>query len=67
MLYTESSINNAINIIKKNIPEERINESVRKILEFKYKYLKDNSLLDDSYLNSEEHQYIIESIKHYEN
>ena len=51
----------AVKYIKNNITEERINESVRKILLFKYKYFKD-SILDSSYLNSKEHQEIINKI-----
>ena len=52
----------AIDIIKKNISEERIDESVKKILTFKYKYLKEYKLLDKSYLNNEEDKQIIENI-----
>ena len=48
-------------IIKNNVSEERIEESVKRILEFKYTYLK-NNLLDQSYLGSEEHQAIINKI-----
>ena len=44
------------------ITEERINESVRKILKLKYEKLKDE-YLDKSYLNNKEHQEIIEKIK----
>ena len=51
----------AINIIKKNIEVSRIDESVRKILIFKYTYLKENTL-DESYLNSEENKKIISKI-----
>ena len=52
----------AIEKIKKNIPEERINKSVKKILTFKYKYLKDYKLLDKSYLNNEKDREIINKI-----
>lgn len=48
-----------INIIKDKISEERIDESVRKILKFKEKYLK-NELLDKSYLGSEEHKQLVQ-------
>lgn len=54
---------NAIQVIKENISEERINESVRKILVFKYKYLSEDNLLDASYLGDEEHKKIIDKIK----
>ena len=52
----------AIEKIKKNISEERINKSVKKILTFKYKYLKDYKLLDKSYLNNEKDKEIIYKI-----
>jgi hypothetical protein len=52
----------AIEYIKKNISEERINKSVEKILKFKYTYLKDYKTLDKSYLNNKEHQDIINKI-----
>ncbi|MBR3209913.1 MAG: glycoside hydrolase family 3 protein [Bacilli bacterium] len=45
-----------------SISEERINESVRKILKFKYKYLNNDNFLDGSYLNSEEHKQIINRV-----
>lgn len=53
----------AINVIKENISEERINESVRKILKFKYKYLDKDNIIDESYLGSIEHREVIEKIK----
>lgn len=48
-----------------SITEEQINESVRKILKLKYEYIEDNydKYLDKSYLNSSEHQEIIDKIK----
>ncbi len=52
----------AIEIIKKNTSEDRINESVRKILKFKFKYLDSNNTLDSSYLGSDEHKNIISQI-----
>jgi beta-N-acetylhexosaminidase len=60
LLYPTDSIE-AFNSVKKSvkegkISEERINSSVRKILFYKYKYIKDNydNYLDVSNLNSEE-------------
>ena len=47
------------------VTEEQINESVRKILKLKYEKIEKNynEYLDKSYLNSKEHQEIIEKIK----
>ena len=53
----------AIEIIRKNISEERINESVEKILKFKYTYLDQDNRLDSSYLGSMEHQEVIQKIQ----
>lgn len=53
---------NTINIIKDKVSENRINESVRKILKFKYDYLDKDIFLDKSYLGSAEHAKIIEQI-----
>ena len=60
LLYPTDSIE-AFNSVKKSvkegkISEDRINSSVRKILFYKYKYIKDNydNYLDVSNLNSEE-------------
>ena len=50
---------NTINIIKDKVSENRINESVRKILKFKYDYLDKDNFLDKSYLGSMEHAKII--------
>lgn len=58
ILLMPSSSREAIDIIKNNISEERIDESVRKILKFKFEYLEDAGL-DSSYLGSEEHKEII--------
>ena len=55
----------AIQTIKNNISEERINESVRKILKFKYEYLTDYKLLSDEHYNSLENQDIINKIKNH--
>lgn len=51
----------AINFIKGNVSEERINESVKKILRFKFKYLN-NAFLDKSYLGNESHKLVISNI-----
>ncbi len=50
---------------KGTITEEQINESVRKILKLKYEKIENsyNEYLDKSYLNSQEHQDIINKIK----
>ena len=52
-------------IKKGTVTEKQINESVKKILKLKYEYIeKDyNNYLDVSYLNSKEHQEIINKIK----
>lgn len=58
-----ASIKNAI--ARGDIDEERINESVRKILKLKYEYLEKEfeEYLPKEYLNSKEHQEIIDKIK----
>lgn len=61
ILLMPSSSKEAISTIKENISEERIDESVRKILRFKFDYLEDNSL-DRSYLGSDVHKEIIGKI-----
>lgn len=53
----------SIKVIKENVTDERIDESVRKILIFKYKYLNKDNTLDVSYLNNEEHKNVIKKIK----
>ena len=62
LLLMPNGSKDAIEKIKKNISEERIDKSVKKILTFKYKYLKDYTLLDKSYLNNEKDKEIINSI-----
>lgn len=62
ILLMPNSSKEAIEIIKNNISEDRINESVRKILKFKFKYLDENTTLDSSFLASEEHQDILNRI-----
>ncbi len=58
-----ASIKNAI--ARGDIDEERIDESVRKILKLKYEYLEKEfeEYLPKEYLNSKEHQEIIDKIK----
>ena len=52
----------AIQSIKEHIPEERIDESVKRILNFKTNYLLDYTYLDESYFGSDEHAEIIKKI-----
>lgn len=52
-----------INFIKSNVSEDRINESVKRILAFKYKYLDNYEYTDRSVLGSEEHMKVISKIK----
>ena len=63
LLLMPNGSKKAIEIIKKKVSEDRINESVRKILLFKYNYLNETNYLDESYLGSSEHQNIINKIK----
>ena len=70
ILLMPSNSKEALNFIKESISErtiteERINESVRKILKFKYERIEDtyNDYLDKSYLNNKEHQDILNKIK----
>jgi beta-N-acetylhexosaminidase len=62
LLLMPNGSRKAIEYIKKNIDEERINKSVKKILTFKYSYLSNYEYLDSSYLNSDEQQEIINKI-----
>ena len=63
LLLMPSGSKQAIEIIRKNISEERINESVEKILKFKYTYLDQDNRLEKSYLGSTEHQEVIQQIQ----
>lgn len=63
LLLMPNNIENAIKYIKKNISEERINKSVKKILQFKYTYLNEDNSLDKSYLNNSNQQYYINQIR----
>ena len=62
LLLMPNDYNLAIQTIKNNISEDRINESVRKILKFKYKYLNNDKLLDKKYFNNFNNQKIIDKI-----
>lgn len=62
LLLMPTGSKTAIEIIKNSISEERINESVRKILDFKLNNLKDYELLDKSYLNNVSGQTILSKI-----
>ncbi len=46
----------AVQVIKENVDEKRIDESVYRILSFKEKYLSDYTYLDASYFGSDEHK-----------
>ena len=70
ILLMPSSSRNALNSVKKavedgRITEERINESVKKILTLKYEKIEENynEYLPSSYLNSKEHQEILKKVK----
>lgn len=63
LLLMPNDIIVCVNDIKNNVSEDRINESVLKILKFKYKYLRKDNSLERKYLNSKKHQKIIEKIK----
>lgn len=63
LLLMPNGSKKAIEIIKKNISEERINESVKKILKFKYTYLDEDNTLDESYIGKQEYRNIINQIK----
>ncbi|MCM1370938.1 MAG: beta-N-acetylhexosaminidase [Clostridium sp.] len=63
LLLMPNDYKEAINVIKNNITEERINESVKKILTFKYTYLEDYKMLGKEVLGSSEHNKVIEQIK----
>lgn len=51
-----------VEYIKSSVSEERINESVRKILKFKFEYLNKDNFLDSSYLDNDEHKQIISRV-----
>lgn len=49
----------AVEIIRENFSQERIDQSVAKILRLKYTYLENYSQLDTSYLGSSEHHAVV--------
>ena len=61
LLMPENSAE-AVDLIKNYVSEERINESVKRILIFKLKYLEDYEMLDASYLGCEEHKNIVDKV-----
>ena len=52
----------AIETIREKVSEERIDESVRRILRFKYQYLENYEPLDDSYFGSAEHAEVVKRV-----
>lgn len=62
ILLMPDDIEKSLDYVKNNISEERINESVKKILMFKYIYLENYELLDKEYLGCKEHKDIISKI-----
>jgi beta-N-acetylhexosaminidase len=64
LLLMPNSSKEAVEYIKNSVSEERIDESVRKILTFKYTYLTGVNNLDITYLGGEEHKQIIDQITH---
>ncbi|MBQ7107391.1 MAG: beta-N-acetylhexosaminidase [Clostridia bacterium] len=61
LLMPENSAE-AVALIKNNVSEERINESVKRILIFKLKYLEDYEMLDASFLGCNEHKNIVDKV-----
>lgn len=53
----------AIKVIEENFSEERINASVKKVLEFKYMYLAETPAYTLSCIGSDEHKAVINKIK----
>lgn len=62
ILLMPEDIEKSLECVKNNISEERINESVKKILMFKYSYLENYELLDKDFLGCKEHKDIISKI-----
>lgn len=50
----------AVETIKNNISEDRIDESVRRILKFKFLYLDEDNVLDESFLGSIDHNDVVD-------
>ncbi len=64
ILLMPSDVMLAIETIKDNVSESRIDESVRRILQFKYNYLVDYEYTDKSVLGSQAHIEIMEKINY---
>lgn len=64
ILLMPSDVMLAIETIKDNVSESRIDESVRRILQFKYDYLVDYEYTDKSVLGSQAHIEIMEKINY---
>jgi len=62
LLLMPKNVENVVRYVKSNIGEERIDESVVKILTFKYKYLTQKQPLEKLYLNTKEQQEILNKI-----
>lgn len=62
LLLMSSGSSEIIEYIKNNISEDRIDESVKKILLFKYKYLSLDNSLDKSYLGDISYKQVIDKI-----
>lgn len=62
LLLMPNGSKKAIEYIKNNIDENRIDESVKKILTFKFTYLNNYETLDKSYLGSDEHKSILNKL-----
>ena len=62
MLILPSNPELAMQTIKQNVPEERIDEAVYRILKFKRTYLENYEYLDASYFGSTEHAQVVQRI-----
>lgn len=62
LLLMPNDFESAINVIEENVSIDRIDESVKKILTFKYQYLSNYELLGKEYLGSKEHKDIVSKI-----
>ena len=62
LLLMPNETSQTIEYIRDNISEDRIDESVKKILLFKYKYLDNYEYTDKSVLGSKEHKSLIKNV-----
>lgn len=62
LLLMPNETSQTIKYIRDNISEDRIDESVKKILLFKYKYLDNYEYTDKSVLGSKEHKSLIKNV-----